>query len=107
MFRSTFVRLIHADETKVSGKGVDGFVWVFARMEEVVYIYADTRDGDTGAETEELKALNDRLSGMKDSVLPVGRFQSPTAPLHPRISGWLSARLTSAQRCGKLMHKGE
>lgn len=39
-------RLIHADETKVSVKGVDGFVWVFASMEEVVYVYADTREGD-------------------------------------------------------------
>ena len=39
--------LIHADETKVSVKGVDGFVWVFASMEEVIYVYAETREGDT------------------------------------------------------------
>jgi len=40
-------KLIHADETKVSVKGVDGFVWAFASMEEVVYVYAETREGDT------------------------------------------------------------
>jgi hypothetical protein len=38
--------LIHADETKVSVKGVGGFVWVFASMTEVVYVYAETREGD-------------------------------------------------------------
>ena len=39
-------QLVHADETKVSVKGVDGFVWVFANMTEVVYVYADTREGE-------------------------------------------------------------
>lgn len=39
-------KVIHADETKVSVQGVDGFVWVFTSMEEVVYVYADTREGD-------------------------------------------------------------
>lgn len=39
-------RLLHADETKVSVKGKTGFVWVFANLEEVVYIYSDTREGD-------------------------------------------------------------
>jgi predicted RecB family nuclease len=39
-------RLLHADETKVSVGGVDGFVWVFANMEEVAYVYSKTRDGD-------------------------------------------------------------
>jgi len=38
--------LIHADETKVSVEGDDAFVWVFANMEEVVYIYTETREGD-------------------------------------------------------------
>jgi transposase-like protein len=40
-------QLIHADETKVNLRGKDGFVWVLANMEEVVYIYSDTRQGDT------------------------------------------------------------
>ena len=39
-------RLLHADETKISVRGVDGFVWIFANMEEVAYIYSETRDGD-------------------------------------------------------------
>lgn len=39
-------RLLHADETKVSVKGNAGFVWVFANLEEVAYIYSETREGD-------------------------------------------------------------
>jgi predicted RecB family nuclease len=39
-------RLLHADETKVSVKGKAGFVWVFANLEEVAYIYSETREGD-------------------------------------------------------------
>ena len=38
--------LLHADETKVSVKGSTGFVWVFANLEEVAYIYSETREGD-------------------------------------------------------------
>jgi predicted RecB family nuclease len=40
-------QLIHADETKISVRGKDGFVWVFANMEEVAYVYSETRHGDT------------------------------------------------------------
>ena len=39
-------RLLHADETKVNVRGKDGFVWVFANMEEVAYVYSETREGD-------------------------------------------------------------
>ena len=39
-------RLLHADETKISIRGNDGFVWVFASMEEVAYVYSETREGD-------------------------------------------------------------
>lgn len=39
-------QLIHADETKISVRGKDGFVWVFANMEEVAYVYSETRHGD-------------------------------------------------------------
>ena len=39
-------RLLHADETKVSIKGKTAFVWVFANLEEVAYIYGETREGD-------------------------------------------------------------
>jgi len=37
--------LLHADETKIRLKGnSSGFVWVFANMEEVVYLYKPTRE---------------------------------------------------------------
>jgi hypothetical protein len=39
--------MIHVDETKISVGGVDGVVWVLANMEEVAYIYSETREGDT------------------------------------------------------------
>ena len=38
--------LIHADETKISLKDKAGFVWVFANMEEVAYVFSETREGD-------------------------------------------------------------
>jgi Transposase IS66 family len=38
--------LIHADETKVSIGGKEAFVWVFTNMEEVAYLYTETREGD-------------------------------------------------------------
>jgi len=38
--------LIHADESKISLKVGSGFVWVLTSMEEVVYIYTATREGD-------------------------------------------------------------
>ena len=38
--------LLHVDETKVNLKNKDGFVWVFANMEDVAYVYSDTREGD-------------------------------------------------------------
>jgi hypothetical protein len=40
-------RLVHADETKISVDGSVGFVWVFANMEEVAYVYSETREGNT------------------------------------------------------------
>ena len=42
--------LAHADETLVSLKGVNGYVWAFTSMEEVVYAYSDTREGDIAKE---------------------------------------------------------
>jgi predicted RecB family nuclease len=40
-------QLLHADETKVSVRGRDGFVWVMANMQEVAYFYSETRHGST------------------------------------------------------------
>jgi len=39
-------RLLHADETKVNIKDKGGFVWVFASIEEVAYVFSETREGD-------------------------------------------------------------
>jgi len=44
MQRLTHGRLIHADETHVSVKGKDSYVWVLTSMEDVVYIWSKTRD---------------------------------------------------------------
>jgi len=44
-------KVVHADETKVSIKGIDGYVWAFTNLQEVVYVYSDTREGDFLAET--------------------------------------------------------
>jgi hypothetical protein len=38
--------LLHADETKINVRDKGGFVWVFANMEEVAYVYSETREGD-------------------------------------------------------------
>jgi predicted RecB family nuclease len=38
--------LVHADETKVRLIGKSGYVWVLASMEDVVFFYSDTREGD-------------------------------------------------------------
>ena len=38
-------RALHPDETEVKLKKVKGYVWVFASLEEVVYMYRATRDG--------------------------------------------------------------
>jgi len=42
--RITRGHLLHVDETKVSIKGKGGLVWVFANLEEVVYIYRSSRE---------------------------------------------------------------
>jgi len=38
--------LLHVDETEVQLKDGKGYVWVFANIEEVVYLYRPTREGD-------------------------------------------------------------
>jgi len=39
-------RLVQADETKVNLKPGIGYVWAFTTLEEVVYVYAPSREGD-------------------------------------------------------------
>jgi len=39
-------RLIHADETKINIKRGSGYVWVLTNLEEVAYLYTDTREGE-------------------------------------------------------------
>jgi hypothetical protein len=38
--------LVHADETQARVVGKIGYVWVLSSLEEVVYVYSDTRQGD-------------------------------------------------------------
>ncbi len=40
-------RLLHVDETSISIKEGNGYVWVLTSMEEVVYFYTPTREGST------------------------------------------------------------
>jgi hypothetical protein len=40
-------RLVHADETKVMIKGAAQYVWVFTNLEDVAYVYSETRDAST------------------------------------------------------------
>jgi transposase len=44
-------RLLHVDETSVSVKGKNGYVWVLANMEHVAYFYTPTREGATIRDT--------------------------------------------------------
>ena len=39
-------RLIHADKTSVNLGGRYGYVWVFTNLEEAVYLYSPSREGD-------------------------------------------------------------
>ena len=43
-------KLIHADETHVSVKGKDSYVWVFTSMEDVIYIWSETRESSVATE---------------------------------------------------------
>lgn len=43
-------KLIHADETHISVKGNGSYVWVFTSMEEVIYIWSETREGYNATE---------------------------------------------------------
>jgi hypothetical protein len=40
-------KLVHADETKFSVGEKDGYVWVFTSLEDVAFIYTETREGST------------------------------------------------------------
>jgi predicted RecB family nuclease len=43
-------KLIHADETHVSVKGKDSYVWVFTSMEDVIYIWSQTRESSVATD---------------------------------------------------------
>ena len=42
--------LVHADETRVMIKGEAHYVWVFTNLEDVAYVYSDSRDASTALE---------------------------------------------------------
>ena len=52
--------LVHADETRANIKGTTGFVWVLTTMREVVYVLADSREGEI---------IQKLLSGFKGVVV--------------------------------------
>ena len=43
-------KLVHADETHLSTRSSNGYVWVFTSMEEVVYLWSATREGNIAEE---------------------------------------------------------
>ncbi len=49
-------KLVHADETPIALKDRHGYVWVFVTLHEVVYFYAETREGHL---------LRERLKGFR------------------------------------------
>lgn len=38
--------LLHVDETRANVRGKSAFVWVFTNLQEVAYVYADSREGE-------------------------------------------------------------
>jgi Transposase IS66 family len=42
--------LVHADETRVMIKGEAHYIWVFTNLEDVAYVYSDSRDASTALE---------------------------------------------------------
>lgn len=47
LVRLTHGNVIHVDETKIRLHGSDDFVWVFASLEDVAYVYSATREAST------------------------------------------------------------
>jgi hypothetical protein len=43
-------KLVHADETKATVAGESRYVWVFTNLEEVAFVYAESRDAGTAQE---------------------------------------------------------
>jgi hypothetical protein len=42
--------LVHADETRARIDGAEGYVWVFTNLEDVAFVYGQTREGKTPQE---------------------------------------------------------
>jgi predicted RecB family nuclease len=43
--------LVHVDETGANNRGKSSYVWVFATLHEVVYLYSESREGDIARAT--------------------------------------------------------
>jgi hypothetical protein len=43
--------LVHADETHANIKGKSAYVWVFTNIQEVAYLYSDSREGELAQTT--------------------------------------------------------
>jgi Transposase IS66 family len=55
--------LVHADETKARMIAKSGFVWVLASLEDVVFLYSDTREGESDAGSMQ-RAIHLRGNGL-------------------------------------------
>jgi predicted RecB family nuclease len=67
-------KLIHADETKAMIRRQSGYVWTLANMEEVVYVYTSSREGEI---------LNELLDGFT-GVLVSDFYTAYDAPKCPQ-----------------------
>jgi len=72
-------KLIHADESKAVVKSQSGYVWAFTNMEEVVYIYAPSREGTI---------LEEILRGFA-GVLVSDFYSAYDAPKCPQQKCWI------------------
>lgn len=60
--------LIHADETQANIKGQRAYVWVLTNLHEVVYIFAESREGEI---IQELLAAISAIQSIPASARPV------------------------------------
>ena len=73
-------QLIHADETKGVVKTHSGYVWVFTNLEEVVYTYNPTREGNVL--TEMLKGFDGVLVSDFYSVYDTAKCRQQKCLIH-------------------------
>ena len=61
--------LVHADETQVMIKGKARYVWVFTSLEDVAYVYSESRDGSTAQDLLEPLRVDRRLFRLSHAAM--------------------------------------